>query len=294
VQTRWVADQLKKSRPGMDIEEVIIKTKGDIMQDVSLARIGGKGVFVKEIEEALLKNTIDMAVHSMKDMPAELPEGLTIAATPEREDPRDVLVSKDHRKLEELPKGARIGTGSLRRGLQVRSLLPDIEIVPLRGNLDTRIRKIDTENLDGVILAAAGLRRMGWVGRASQFIPVEILLPAVGQGVLGIEIREDDEELRDIVAALQHSATWIAAGAERAFLQRLGGGCQLPIAAYGKIEQKILKLRALVGNPDGRFVVRDEVTGPPEEFTALGGMLADKILVQGGEAILNEIRKETI
>jgi hydroxymethylbilane synthase len=294
VQTRWVADRLKKNRPDLDIETVIIKTRGDIMQDVSLARIGGKGVFVKEIEEALLNNAIDLAVHSMKDMPAELPEGLTVAAMPEREDPRDVLVSRDRRKLEELPKGARLGTGSLRRGLQVRSLLPDIEIVPLRGNLDTRIKKIDTENLDGVILAAAGLRRMGWVGRASQFIPTEILLPAVGQGVLGIEIREDDEELKNILAPLQHPATWIAVGSERAFLQRLGGGCQLPIAAYGKIEQKILKLRALVGSPDGRFIVRDEITGPPEEFAALGTVLADKILVQGGEAILNEIRKETI
>jgi hydroxymethylbilane synthase len=288
-----VTDRLKKSRPGLEIETVIIKTRGDIMQDVSLARIGGKGVFVKEIEEALLKGAVDAAVHSMKDMPAELPEGLVIGATPEREDPRDVLITKDRKKLEELPKGARLGTGSLRRGLQVRSLLPDIEIVPLRGNLDTRIRKIDTENLDGVILAAAGLRRMGWVGRASQFLPVEIMLPAIGQGVLGIEIREDDGEVKDIMIVLQHPATWLESGAERAFLKRLGGGCQLPIAAYGKIEQRILKLRGLVGSPDGRFIIRDEMTGPPEEFASLGAMLADKILVQGGQAILNEIKKES-
>jgi hydroxymethylbilane synthase len=288
-----VTDRLKKSRPGLEIETVIIKTRGDIMQDVSLARIGGKGVFVKEIEEALLKGAVDAAVHSMKDMPAELPEGLVIGATPEREDPRDVLITKDRKKLEELPKGARLGTGSLRRGLQVRSLLPDIEIVPLRGNLDTRIRKIDTENLDGVILAAAGLRRMGWVGRASQFLPVEIMLPAIGQGVLGIEIREDDGEVKDMMTALRDPATWLESGAERAFLKRLGGGCQLPIAAYGKIEQRILKLRGLVGSPDGRFIIRDEMTGPPEEFASLGAMLADKILVQGGQAILNEIKKES-
>lgn len=264
------------------------------MQDVSLARIGGKGVFVREIEDALLKGAIDMAVHSMKDMPAELPEGLEIGATPEREDPRDVLIAKDRRKLEELPKGARLGTGSLRRGLQVKSLLPDIEIVPLRGNLDTRIRKIETENLDGVILAAAGLRRMGWVGRASQFIPVEVMLPAVGQGVLGIEIRMDDGAVKKAVASLQHFTTWLESGAERAFLKRLGGGCQLPIACYGKIENKILKLRGLIGSPDGRFIIRDEITGPPDEFASLGAMLADKILVQGGQAILNEIQKESI
>lgn len=263
------------------------------MQDVSLAAIGGKGLFVREIEDALLKGAVDAAVHSMKDMPAELPEGLTIGATPEREDPRDVLVAKDRRKLEELPRGARLGTGSLRRGLQVRNLLPDIEIVPLRGNLETRIRKIDTENLDGVILAAAGLRRMGWVGRASQFIPAEIMLPAVGQGVLGIEVREDDKEVKAMMAALHHPATWLASGAERAFLKRIGGGCQLPVAAYGIIDHHILKLRALIGSPDGRFIIRDEVTGPPEEFAALGAMLADKILVQGGQAILNEIQKET-
>ncbi len=187
-----MADRIREHHPDAAVELVTIRTKGDIMQDVSLVQIGGKGLFIKEIEEALLRGDVDMAVHSMKDVPAELPEELEIAVTPLREDPRDVLISRDNRKLEEMPRGARIGTGSLRRGFQLRNRMPDLEIVPLRGNLDTRIRKIETEGLDGVIVAAAGIRRMGWVAKVSQFIPVEVMLPAVGQGVLGIETRRDD------------------------------------------------------------------------------------------------------
>lgn len=285
---------MKQNHPERIIENVVIKTKADIMQDVSLARIGGKGLFVKEIEDALLNGEIDMAVHSMKDVPAELPDGLEIVAMPEREDPRDVLIAKDRRKLEELPRGARLGTGSLRRGLQVRNLLPDIEIVPLRGNIGTRIKKIETENLEGVILAAAGLRRMGWVRQISQFIPAEIMMPAIGQGALGIEIRSDDIELREMMTVLHHPATWTEVDAERAFLKRIGGGCHLPIAAYGKIERDILKLRGLIGSPDGRFIIREEITGRPEDGSVLGFNLAERILLQGGQAILNEINEESV
>ncbi|MDO9585586.1 MAG: hydroxymethylbilane synthase [Syntrophales bacterium] len=285
-QTNWVADRMRKRFPELTVEIVVIKTKGDIMQDVSLVKIGGKGVFVKEIEEALLSGSIDLAVHSMKDVPVEIPDGLDIAVTPEREDPRDVLISKENRKIEEMPKGARIGTGSLRRGFQLQNLLPDIKIVPLRGNLDTRIRKIETDKLAGVIVAASGLKRMGWSERISQYLPVELMLPAVGQGVLGLELRSDDAETREIVSFLNHETTWMEVGAERAFLKRLGGGCQLPIAAYGKRRGNQLLLRGLVGGMDGRVMIRDEVAGPLEAGEALGKTLAEKILTRGGRELL--------
>ncbi len=271
------------------MEIIIVRTTGDIMQDVALVQIGGKGVFVKEIEEALLAGTIDMAVHSMKDVPVEIPAGLSIAVTPEREDPRDVLISKDNRKIEEMPQGARIGTSSLRRGFQLKNLLPDIKIVPLRGNLDTRIRKIATENLTGVIVAASGLKRMGWSERISQYLPVELMLPAVGQGVLGLELRTDDGETANIVSFLNHETTWLEVGAERAFLRKLGGGCRLPIAAYAMRRGEQLLLRGLVGGMDGRVMIRDEVAGPVETGKTLGETLAEKILSRGGGELLAEV-----
>jgi hydroxymethylbilane synthase len=288
-QTNGVADRVKSRYPEMDIQIVVIKTKGDIMQDVSLIKIGGKGVFVKEIEDALLRGDADIAVHSMKDVPAELPEGLIIGIIPEREDPRDVLIARDNRKIESLPQGARIGTGSLRRGMQMRNLLPDVRIVPLRGNLDTRIRKIEAEDLDGVIVAAAGIRRMGWLERVSQFIPAEVMLPAVGQGALGIEMRTGDPSMEEALAFMNHPATWLEVGAERSFLQRLGGGCQLPIAAYGKLRGEELTLRGLVGSLDGRVMITDEVKGKSMEYLMLGRMLAERILSQGGQAILDAV-----
>jgi hydroxymethylbilane synthase len=284
-----VANRIKKHFPGLEVEIIIVRTTGDIMQDVALVQIGGKGVFVKEIEEALLAGTIDMAVHSMKDVPVEIPAGLSIAITPEREDPRDVLISKDNRKIEELPQGARLGTGSLRRGFQLQNLLPDIKIVPLRGNLDTRIRKIDTENLAGVIVAASGLKRMGWSERISQYLPVELMLPAVGQGALGLELRADDGETANIVSFLHHETTWLEVGAERAFLRKLGGGCRLPIAAYAMRRGEQLLLRGLVGGMDGRVMIRDEVTGPVETGKTLGETLAEKILSRGGGKLLAEV-----
>ena len=281
-----------EQHPDAAVELVVIKTKGDIMQDVSLVQIGGKGLFIKEIEEALLRRDVDIAVHSMKDVPAELPEELEIAVTPQREDPRDVLISTGNRKLEAMPRGARIGTCSLRRGFQLISRMPDLEIVPLRGNLDTRIRKLETENLAGVIVAAAGMRRMGWAAKISQFIPVEVMLPAVGQGVLGIETRRGDRDAGDAIAFLHDPVTWCEVGAERAFLQRLGGGCQLPIAAYAKKTGEEILIGGLVGSVDGRVMIRHEMRGPAADFGILGRELADHILAQGGRAILDQVYLE--
>lgn len=278
--------------PDVTVDIVVIKTKGDIMQDVSLAKIGGKGLFVKEIEDALLRNEIDIAVHSMKDVPVELPGGLEIGVTSEREDPRDVLISKDKTKIEDMPQGARIGTGSLRRGFQLRNLFPGIELIPLRGNLDTRIRKIQSESLDGIIVAAAGMRRMGWTDRITQYIPVDIMLPSVGQGALGIELRKNDSDTRNAVSFINHPQTWIEVSAERAFLKRLGGGCQLPIAGYGRKMECDIILSGLLGSLDGRVLIRDEVRGHCDNAEALGTLLADRILSKGGKAILDEVYKK--
>jgi hydroxymethylbilane synthase len=287
-----VAARIREQLPDVTVELVIIKTKGDIMQDVSLVQIGGKGLFIKEIEEALLRGDVDIAVHSMKDVPAELPEALEIAVTPTREDPRDVLISRNNRKLEEMPRGARIGTCSLRRGFQLRNRMPDLDIVPLRGNLDTRIKKIETENLDGVIVAAAGIRRMGWVDKVSQFIPEEVMLPAVGQGVLGIETRRDDDRVSAALAFLHDPVTGFEVGAERSFLKRLGGGCQLPIAAFAKKTGESIVLKGLVGSVDGRVMIRHEVKGLAADFEVLGRELADHILARGGRALLDDVYRE--
>ncbi len=256
------------------------------MQNVSLVEIGGKGIFVKEIEEALLSGKIDMAVHSMKDVPVELPDELEIASIPAREDHRDVLISKDRRKLEELPAGAKIGTGSLRRRMQLLNLLPDIEVVPIRGNLDTRIKKIESEGLDGIILAAAGMRRMGRFTEISQFIPDEIMLPAAGQGVLGIEIRKDDEEVRELVTFLNHRQTLFEISAERAFLAYLGGGCQVPIAGFARMDKEFMTLRGMVGSADGRIIIAESAGDDYREWEALGKKVAGNILERGGRDLL--------
>lgn len=288
-QSGWVADRIRERHPGTAVELVTIRTKGDILQDVPLAQIGGKGVFIKEIEEALLRGEVDLAVHSMKDLPAELPAALEIAVIPRREDPRDVLISCGGRKLAEMPRGARIGTGSLRRGVQLRSRMPWLEIVPLRGNLNTRIRKLATEGLEGVIVAAAGIRRMGWVDQVSEFIPVEFMLPAVGQGALGIEVRRGDLRCREAAAFLHDPVTFCEVGAERTFLKGLGGGCQLPIAGFAKKCGERIVLEGLVGSIDGQRVVRHRVEGPAEAFAALGADLAERILADGGRALLDEV-----
>jgi len=288
-QANWVAERLKKKHPRMTIEIVPIRTTGDKMQSVSLSAIGGKGVFVKEIEESLLRGEVDVAVHSMKDMPSEIPADLAIGAIPEREDPRDVFISGDGRRLDELKPGARIGTGSLRRGLQLRGLVPSVEIVSIRGNLDTRIRKIEREKLDGIVVAAAGLRRMGWESRATQFISVKQMIPAVGQGALAVELRRADDATRKIVSFMNDPTTSLAVMAERAFLGILGGGCQVPVAGHATITNDVLHLQALVGNMDGSVVLRDEVEGPVIENIHLGKSLAERILSRGGREILASV-----
>jgi hydroxymethylbilane synthase len=288
-QTEMVVERIKKSYPGVAAEIVVIRTTGDRLQDVSLALIGGKGVFVKELEEALIRRDVDIAVHSMKDLPAESPEGLVIAAIPEREDPRDVLISRGNVKLERMPSGARIGTGSLRRACQLLNFLPDIQVVSIRGNLDTRIKKIDNENLDGIVVAAAGLRRMGWRDRISQYIPPEIIMPAVGQGALGLEVRADDSEIRELVAFLNDQKTAVEVAAERAFLKVFGAGCEIPLAAYAKIEKDELVISGLVGDFDGNDIIRDRIRGPVSENEVLGKLLAEDILAAGGQAIMDRI-----
>ena len=285
-QANLVADSLKKTDSGISVEICIIKTSGDIMQDVSLTKIGGKGVFVKEIEDALLSGTVDLAVHSMKDVPTEIPAGLIFAGVMKREDARDVLVSKNNKKIEFMPRGARIGTGSLRRASQLLAVLPDLAIVSLRGNLETRLKKIETENLQGIILAAAGMKRMGLTEKISQYLPVETMLPAVGQGALGLQIREADHELGKIVAKLNHESTAAEVMAERSFLRHLGGGCLLPIAAFGKLEGDKLTLEGLVAAPNGDSIIRDKVRGAIAEAEELGKKLAEMILEKGGKKLL--------
>lgn len=270
----------------MNFEIVPIKTRADRMQDVAIVELGGKGVFVKEIEDELLKGTIDMAVHSMKDVPVELPEGLEIAAYPRREDPRDVLVTMGRLKLEELPRAARIGTGSLRRRMQLLNIMPDLEIVPIRGNLKTRIGKIEPEGLHGIMLAAAGLRRMGWIAEVSQFLSEEVILPAAGQGVLGIEIRSDDGEIRELVSSLNHADTVIEILAERAFLHRLGGGCQVPIAGHARVHGESLQISGMVGTPDGRILISETMRGGRHDGAVLGRAVAEAILARGGREVL--------
>jgi porphobilinogen deaminase len=276
MQAHWARDRLEEKYAGIIVGISVIRTRGDRMQNVSISRIGGKGVFVKEIEEALLDGSIDIAVHSMKDVPVELPEELTIGVITEREDPRDALISRGNKKIDDLPENARIGTGSLRRGSQLCNLMPDIEIVSIRGNLNTRIRKLKTDDLDGIIVAAAGMKRMAWEEHVSQYIPVEVMMPSAGQGALGIEYRKDSKEIRDIVSFLNDRSSSIEIMAERVFLKGLGGGCQLPIAAYGKKSGDELVVKGLVGSPDGKTVIADQVRGSDGDFEELGKMLAGK------------------
>jgi hydroxymethylbilane synthase len=286
-QANFVAGCLKQIAPEMSTEICVIKTTGDIMQDVSLLNIGGKGVFVKEIEDALASGAIDLAVHSMKDVPTENPEGLKFAAILHREDARDILVSRGNRKIEFMPKGAKIGTGSMRRASQILAIMPDITIVPLRGNLDTRLKKIETENLAGVILAAAGMKRMGFAEKITQYLPIETMLPAVGQGALGLEIHDNDEPLKNILAKLNHEPTQKEVTAERAYLRALGGGCRLPIAAFAKIDGGQLSLEGLVAAPQGSNIIRDKVKGDPADAEELGKKLAELILERGGKKLLD-------
>jgi len=292
-QTNEVIEKLRASYPGLELEARIIKTKGDKILDVPLAKIGDKGLFVKELELALLRKEIDFAVHSMKDLPTQLPEGLCIAAVPERVDPSDVLITKGPR-LAELPTGARIGSSSLRRHAQLQNYRPDLRISDLRGNLDTRLRKLDSGEFDGVVLAYAGLYRMGWTDRITEKIPPRICLPAVGQGALAIETRDDDADVIEILKALDHAESHAAVLAERSFMRALGGGCQVPIGALASIETGKLKLAGVVASLDGSRLVRAEIPGDPEKPEELGKELARILRAAGADKILRELRNPGI
>ncbi len=291
-QTNWVIEQLKKLGAPFEFEVKEIVTKGDKILDVTLSKVGGKGLFVKEIEQAMLDKEIDMAVHSMKDMPAVLPEGLVIGCIPFREDHRDVLISKDNVPFSELKQGAIIGTSSLRRSSQLLAQRPDLEMKWIRGNIDTRIEKLKTDDYDAIILAAAGLKRMGWADdTVTEFINPEICVPAVGQGALSIECRGDDEELLQLLEKFTSAETSAAVKAERAYLHKMEGGCQVPIAGYAFMnEQEEIVLTALVGSPDGKTIIKEQVKGKnPEE---LGQLAADKLISQGAKDLIDKVKQE--
>jgi hydroxymethylbilane synthase len=292
-QTRLVVEQLKAAWPNLSVEVIEIRTTGDRIQDVPLVRIGDKGLFVKEIEEALLNGRIDWAVHSVKDLPSELPEGLSLSMLAARSDPRDVLVARQGLTLSALPEKAVLGTSSLRRRAQLLNWRPDLDIVPLRGNVDTRLRKLETEGLDGIIVAAAGLLRMGWEARISDFIAPEICLPAVGQGALGVEIRRDDVEAQALVQPLTSPVTQATVTAERSFLAHLQGGCQVPIAAWAIAEQERLYLRGMISDVNGLTLLRGERWGVLNAPEQLGEALAEALLRRGGGAILRDIYGST-
>jgi hydroxymethylbilane synthase len=298
-QANWVKGALERATAEIVCELVIIKTKGDKIQGVPLAKVGGKGLFVKEIETALLEGRIDLAVHSMKDMPAEIPAGLGIGAVPEREQPFDALVMAAGADsggnavgLDALPPGARVGTGSLRRSAQLRHLRPDLTICGLRGNLDTRLKKLVTEELDAIVLAAAGLRRLGYAHRIDALLDEDTMLPAVGQGALCIESRTADPRTQPLMEVLDHGPTHTVVTAERAFLQRLEGGCQIPIAGHGRMTGDRLTLTGLVAGLDGQTMIKERLTGPSADPQALGLRLADRLIEQGAKTLLEELQKD--
>ncbi|GLX69549.1 hydroxymethylbilane synthase [Paenibacillus glycanilyticus] len=298
-QTGQVIDALKQisEKHGFDYNFEIRKivTKGDRILDVTLSKVGGKGLFVKEIEQALIDGEIDMAVHSMKDMPYELPEGLMNGAIPKRVDPRDCLILKDGLSLDNLPEGARVGTSSLRRSSQLKNMRPDLRLESIRGNIDSRIKKIETEGFDAVVLAAAGLTRMGWQERISAYIPVDVSIPAVGQGALGIECRADDANVRELLDLFNDTETSLAVRAERSFLGALNGGCQIPIGAYAVVHKKTedsfehaeLELTGMVGSPDGETMLKEIRKGTDPE--QLGRDVAEALVARGADRILAEI-----
>ncbi|MGE3152379.1 MAG: hydroxymethylbilane synthase [Nitrospiraceae bacterium] len=292
-QSRWVAEQMMRLNPGLHVELKEIRTSGDKILDVPLAKIGGKGLFVKEIEDALLTREIDLAVHSMKDVPTHLPDGLDIVCVPQREDPRDALVARDVKRLEDLSRGAKLGTSSLRRQAQLLHRRPDLVIEMLRGNLDTRLRKLRDGLYDGIVLAAAGLKRLGWQDHVTQYLPIEVSLPAIGQGALGIEARKDDAWVASVLEGLEDSTARAAVTAERALLHRLEGGCQVPIAAHASIQGDRLQLMALVGRVDGSLLVQDQSEGPPSSASRIGTDLAERLLRHGAREILDEIYGRT-
>ena len=288
-QANWVKSELERLHDNVDIDIRIIATSGDIIQDVPLAKIGGKGLFVKEIEEALLANEIDLAVHSMKDVPIELPTELGISVITKRENPLDALISKNGEKLADLPQGATIGTSSLRRSSQLLKYRDDFKIHPLRGNVDTRLRKVEEGKYDAILLASAGLNRLGWANRITEEISHDILLPAMGQGALGIETRLDDTMIYDFISTLNHEQTHYAVSAERSLVGRLDGGCQVPIGAYARVEKGLITLKGLVASLDGEVIYKLENVGPVDDAINIGQELGSKLLKMGANEILEKL-----
>ena len=288
-QSGMIKAALEKLWPDISVELKIIRTTGDKITDVPLAKVGGKGLFVKEIEDALLDGSVDIAIHSMKDVPADLPEGLEIVAVPEREDPRDALILRRGSEMGDLARGAVIGTSSLRRAAQVLKMRPDFEVRTLRGNLETRLRKLEEGLYDAIILAAAGLRRMGWEDRITLFLDPAEFIPAIGQGALGIEARSDDQRVRRLLAPLDHPESAVAVRAERSLLKVLEGGCQVPIGGYARVIGQNIELVGTVASLDGREVFRANGTAPGGEAVELGARVAAELLESGAKHILDEV-----
>ena len=288
-QAEFVKARLESLHPGLAIELVKMVTKGDKILDTPLAKVGGKGLFVKELEQGMLNGDADIAVHSMKDVPVELPDGLHLAVICERENPLDAFVSNQYDSIESLPQGARVGTSSLRRQTQIRSFRPDLKILDLRGNVNTRLKKLDNDEYDAIILACAGLIRLEMADRIRQELKSDISLPAIGQGAVGIESRIDDERINALLAPLNHVPTQICVSAERAMNERLEGGCQVPIGGFAELDNDVLLLRGLVGRPDGTVVIQGEVQGEADDAAKLGVYLAEDLLKRGAGEILQEV-----
>ncbi|MGI6226565.1 MAG: hydroxymethylbilane synthase [Peptococcales bacterium] len=291
-QTKHVVNILQEKWPHYKFEIIPMKTKGDKILDVALAKIGDKGLFTKELEIAILNGEVDFAVHSMKDLPTVVPDGLKIAAITKRHDPRDVLISKNNCNFQLLPEGASIGTSSLRRKSQLLNVRPDLKIIDLRGNLNTRLNRLTTEDYDAIILAAAGVERLGWEDKITEKLNYDICLPAVGQGSIGIETRDNDTEIINIVREANDYASELSIRAERALLKSLEGGCQIPIGAIGEIKNNSLKLTAMVGSLDGKIIIRENLSGESSYPEELGIKLADILKQRGADEILNKIRQE--
>ena len=289
VQSEWVKKEMQSRYPELRVELVKIRTKGDKIIDAPLSKVGGKGLFVKEIEEALLKREVDLAVHSLKDVPAELHKGLQLSVYPKREDPRDALVSSLFRKVGDLPQGASVGTSSLRRSAQLLHMRPDLRIAPLRGNVDTRLRKLDSGELQAIVLAAAGLQRLGLSDRITALLSPDSVLPAIGQGVLGLEVRENDQKVQNLISFLNDLETELAARAERAFLKELEGGCQVPLAGYARVEKGRLVLDGMVAELDGSVILKRKLSGEKDKPEDLGLALARNLIAAGADRILEKI-----
>ena len=291
-QARFVRDRLQETHPGLSAGITTVKTMADRFLHKALSEMGGKGVFVKELEQALLNDEADLAVHSMKDVTVDMPEGLTIAAILEREDPRDVFISNRYPSLGEMPEGTRIGTSSLRRQCQLNAAWPGLALRDIRGNVGTRLQKLDDGAYDALVLAAAGMKRLGREGRISGYLDPDDMLPAIGQGALGIETRTDDAQVEQLVRPLNHGPTQLCVDAERALSRKLYGGCHLPLAGYAQISGETLSMTALAGCPDGSRIVKDSISGPAVHAEKLGDELAGRLLLQGADEILAEVMSD--